>query len=79
MKRYTNLASLLPLLSPPAVLFLPGAPRESFTSDTDCGGHDGETRSLRYLEWSLKAKAPQTPAPDHSDRRSRKPIRSRLS
>ncbi len=35
-----------------AALFLPDCIRETFTPRTDHGGHDGESRSLRYLEWS---------------------------
>ena len=33
-------------------LFAPDHIRENFRAGTDCGGHDGETRALRYLEWS---------------------------
>lgn len=33
-------------------LFVPDSTRESFTPGTSHGGHDGEGRSLRYLEWS---------------------------
>jgi len=33
-------------------LFAPDHVRENFTPGTDCGGHDGVTRALRYLEWS---------------------------
>jgi SAM-dependent methyltransferase len=32
-------------------LFVPDYVRESFEPGTDSGGHDGEGRSLRYLEW----------------------------
>jgi SAM-dependent methyltransferase len=32
-------------------LFAPDHVRETFHSTTDHGGHDGEGRSLRYLEW----------------------------
>jgi hypothetical protein len=35
-----------------AALFAPDAIRETFQPSTDHGGHDGETRSLRYLSWS---------------------------
>ena len=35
-----------------AVLFAPDCVRESFAPKTDHGGHDGEGRSLRYLEWT---------------------------
>jgi SAM-dependent methyltransferase len=33
-------------------LFAPDHTRENFVSGTDCGGNDGEGRSLRYLEWT---------------------------
>ncbi len=33
-------------------LFAPDHLRETFTPGTDCGGHDGESRAMRYLEWS---------------------------
>jgi SAM-dependent methyltransferase len=33
-------------------VFVPDALRESFAPGTDHGGHDGEGRSMRYLEWS---------------------------
>lgn len=33
-------------------LFAPDHVRENFKPGTDCGGHDGETRAMRYLEWS---------------------------
>ncbi|HXG65757.1 MAG TPA: class I SAM-dependent methyltransferase, partial [Blastocatellia bacterium] len=33
-------------------LFVPDYVRETFRPVTDCGGHDGKGRSLRYLEWS---------------------------
>jgi SAM-dependent methyltransferase len=32
-------------------LFAPDHTRESFIPSTDCGGHDGDGRALRYLEW----------------------------
>jgi SAM-dependent methyltransferase len=32
-------------------LFVPDNTREIFTPGTDHGGHDGEGRSVRYLEW----------------------------
>ncbi len=35
-----------------AALFAPDHVRENFRSSTDTGGHDGEGRSLRYLEWT---------------------------
>jgi SAM-dependent methyltransferase len=35
-----------------AALFAPDHLRETFRSGTDCGGHDGEDRALRYLEWT---------------------------
>jgi SAM-dependent methyltransferase len=34
------------------VLFAPDFVREKFRPATDHGGHDGPTRSLRYLEWT---------------------------
>jgi SAM-dependent methyltransferase len=33
-------------------IFAPDAMRETFVPQTDHGGHDGEGRALRYLEWS---------------------------
>jgi SAM-dependent methyltransferase len=33
-------------------LFAPDYVRETFRPSTDHGGHDGPTRSLRYLEWT---------------------------
>jgi SAM-dependent methyltransferase len=33
-------------------LFAPDHLRENFAPSTDHGGHDGESRSLRYLEWT---------------------------
>jgi SAM-dependent methyltransferase len=33
-------------------LFVPDCVRETFRATTDCGGHDGDGRSLRYLEWT---------------------------
>ncbi len=35
-----------------AALFAPDHTKENFRSSTDCGGHDGDGRSLRYLEWT---------------------------
>jgi len=35
-----------------AALFVPDYVRETFQPATDHGGHDGPTRSLRYLEWT---------------------------
>lgn len=34
------------------VLFAPDCVRETFRPGTDHGGHDGEGRGLRYLEWT---------------------------
>lgn len=34
------------------VLLVPDDVQETFEPDTDHGGHDGEGRSVRYLEWS---------------------------
>jgi SAM-dependent methyltransferase len=33
-------------------LFMPDCVRETFRARTDHGGHDGERRALRYLEWT---------------------------
>ena len=33
-------------------LFAPDHVRETFRPETSCGGHDGEGRGLRYLEWT---------------------------
>lgn len=33
-------------------LFAPDHLRETFRAGTECGGHDGDGRALRYLEWS---------------------------
>ena len=35
-----------------AALFAPDALKETYAVSTEHGGHDGATRSLRYLEWS---------------------------
>jgi hypothetical protein len=35
-----------------AAIFVPDCTRESFEATTDHGGHDGDGRSLRYLEWT---------------------------
>ena len=35
-----------------AALFVPDAVTETFEPATDHGGHDGEDRGLRYLEWT---------------------------
>jgi SAM-dependent methyltransferase len=35
-----------------AALFAPDAVRETFRASTSHGGHDGDGRSLRYLEWT---------------------------
>ena len=35
-----------------AALFVPDHVRETFVPSTSHGGHDGEERSLRYLEWT---------------------------
>ena len=35
-----------------AAVFAPDAIRETFRPSTDHGGHDGRTRSLRYLSWT---------------------------
>ena len=36
-----------------AVLFMPDFVRERFRLRVHHGGHDGEGRSLRYLEWTF--------------------------
>jgi hypothetical protein len=41
-------------------LFAPDHVRENFVASTDCGGHDGPGRGLRYLEWT------SNPDPDDS-------------
>ncbi len=38
-----------------AALFCPDHTRESYTPQTESGGHDGDTRALRYLEWDRPA------------------------
>jgi SAM-dependent methyltransferase len=35
-----------------AALLVPDCVKESFVPESSSGGHDGEDRSLRYLEWS---------------------------
>ena len=35
-----------------AALFCPDCVRETFRAGTDTGGHDGDGRALRYLEWT---------------------------
>jgi SAM-dependent methyltransferase len=35
-----------------AALFAPDHVKDTFRPGTNCGGHDGERRSLRYLEWT---------------------------
>ena len=35
-----------------AALFVPDHLRENFSPSTDHGGHDGDNRGLRYLEWT---------------------------
>lgn len=35
-----------------AAIVLPDVVRETFTPETEHGGHDGEGRALRYLSWS---------------------------
>jgi SAM-dependent methyltransferase len=43
-----------------AALFAPDATRETFRPLTDHGGHDGDRRSLRYLEWTWLDAPPAT-------------------
>lgn len=33
-------------------LFVPDCLKETFRSQTSCGGHDGDGRAMRYLEWN---------------------------
>ena len=35
-----------------AALFAPDYVRENFKPSTDCGGHDDQSRGMRYLEWT---------------------------
>jgi SAM-dependent methyltransferase len=35
-----------------AALFVPDFVRETFREGVSCGGHDGDGRALRYLEWT---------------------------
>ena len=42
----------LHLRSGGVLIVAPDCVAESFQEDTDCGGSDGEGRSLRYLEWT---------------------------
>lgn len=35
-----------------AALFAPDFTTETFAPSTDCGGHDGGDRAMRYLEWT---------------------------
>lgn len=34
-----------------AAIFAPDHIRETFEPTTDCGGHDGQGRAMRYMEW----------------------------
>jgi len=43
-----------------AALFAPDHLRETFRPDTDCGGHDGRDRAMRYLSWSWDPDATDT-------------------
>jgi SAM-dependent methyltransferase len=38
-----------------AALFMPDVVRETFVSLTTHGGHDGQGRSIRYIEWTFDA------------------------
>ena len=40
-----------------AAVFLPDCVRETFRPETRHGGHDGQNRALRYLEWSYDPNA----------------------
>ena len=35
-----------------AVLLAPDCTRDTFKPGTECGGHDGDGRGMRYLEWT---------------------------
>jgi hypothetical protein len=43
-----------------AAIFIPDHVRETFRPETDHGGHDGDGRSLRYLEWTWDPDASDT-------------------
>jgi SAM-dependent methyltransferase len=43
-----------------AALFAPDHLCETFRPDTDCGGHDGRGRAMRYLSWSWDPDATDT-------------------
>ena len=43
-----------------AALFAPDHLCETFRPDTDCGGHDGRDRAMRYLSWSWDPDATDT-------------------
>jgi SAM-dependent methyltransferase len=43
-----------------AALFAPDHLCETFRPDTDCGGHDGVDRAMRYLSWSWDPDATDT-------------------
>jgi SAM-dependent methyltransferase len=43
-----------------AALFAPDHVRENYRPGTDCGGHDGRDRAMRYLEWSWDPDANDT-------------------
>ena len=43
-----------------AALFVPDHVRETFQPDTKHGGHDGEGRGMRYLEWTYDPDASDT-------------------
>lgn len=43
-----------------AALFAPDHLCETFRPDTDCGGHDGHDRAMRYLSWSWDPDATDT-------------------
>jgi len=43
-----------------AAVFMPDVVRETFVSLTTHGGHDGEGRSIRYIEWTFDANPSDT-------------------
>jgi hypothetical protein len=43
-----------------AAVFMPDVVRETFVSLTTHGGHDGEDRSIRYIEWTFDVDSSDT-------------------
>jgi trans-aconitate methyltransferase len=50
--RRTMVSALVHCAPGGAALFAPDALKETYRPGTECGGHDGEVRAMRYLEWS---------------------------